>query len=205
MTKPPKGVREFYDKTAREWADRWYADDSMLPLLRRFMALLLESPRVLDLCCGAGYESGRMAALGAQIVGIDLSGESIAIARDRNPALTFHEEDMLNDYDYTGPVDAVVCIAGLVHLSWEQLRCAFERMDAVLRPGGRLLLVIREGVGRQAERSDVVIDGECYDRAFYAHTLDELRETSAGMFAYEQELADTGPSVWRNYVFCKPE
>ena len=49
-----KGVRDYYDRTAAEWAERWYADDAMLPLLRAFLAELPENPLVLDLCCGAG-------------------------------------------------------------------------------------------------------------------------------------------------------
>ena len=143
--------------------------------------------------------------LGAQVAGIDLSPESIAIARERNPELVFYVDNMLNDYSYIGPKDAVVCIAGLVHLPAEQLRAAFERMDAVLAPGGRLLLVVREGTGRQTEQSDVVIDGESYDRAFFAHTQAELTEASAGMFVFEQELADPEPSLWRNIVLIKPK
>ena len=84
-----KGVKEFYDRTAADWADKWYADEAMLPLLRKFMAYLPEKPRVLDLCCGAGYESRRMAGLGAEVVGIDLSPASIEIACERNPELEF--------------------------------------------------------------------------------------------------------------------
>lgn len=52
MTK--KGVREFYDKTARKFADEFYADEENLPVLRDFVAALPPGPRVLDLCCGAG-------------------------------------------------------------------------------------------------------------------------------------------------------
>ena len=90
MSKAIKGIKEFYDITAAGWADQWYADDSQLPLLKQFLDMLPQYPRVLDLCCGAGYESMRMAKLGANVVGIDLSPESIAIAKQRNPDLKFH-------------------------------------------------------------------------------------------------------------------
>lgn len=199
-----KGVRDFYDKTASQWADKWYADDSMLPMLRAFLAELPENPRVLDLCCGAGYESMRMAALRARVIGIDLSENSIAIARERNPGLEFHVDDMLGDYAYIGTVDGIACIAGLVHLPVEQLQTAFQRMSAVLKPGGRALFTVRDGVGYLPERSEVEIDGECYDRAFYAHTLEELQQASAGMLAFEREIADSEPSPWRSYIFRKP-
>ncbi len=198
-----KGVREYYNKTASLWADKWYADDSMLPTLRVFMNELSAQPRVLDLCCGAGYESMRLEALGAQVVGIDLSESSIAIAKEKNPGIEFHVDDMLADYSYIGSVDGIACIAGVVHLPVEQLRAAFTRMSTVLKPGGKVLLVVREGVGRLAAQSDVEIDGECYDRAFYAHDLAELTQESAGLLAFVREIPEEEPSPWRNYIFCK--
>lgn len=198
-----KGVREYYDRMAAEWAQRWYADGSMLPLLQAFLAGLPERSRVLDLCCGAGYESMRMAALGAEVVGLDLSGESIRIARERNPQLEFHIGDMLADYTALGPVDGVVCIAGLVHLPQELLQLAFRRMAEAMNPGGRALIVVRDGTGRLQHQSDVVIDGESYDRSFYAHTLAELTAASAGLLRFVQELPGDEPSPWRNYIFVK--
>lgn len=204
MSDAKKNVRDYYDKTAAEWAEKWYADDSTLPLLQAFMRLLPARPTILDLCCGAGYESMRLRALGAEVMGLDFSEASIAIARERNPDLTFIVGDMLSDYSHIGMVDAIVCIAGLVHLPTEQLRTAFERMNAVLKPGGRALFVVRDGVGRQANSSDVIVDGECYDRDFYAHTLEELVQESAGIFAFDQEIPEQEPSIWRNYIFVKP-
>ena len=204
MSDARKNVRDYYDKTAADWAKKWYADDSTLPLLRAFMSLLPARPRILDLCCGAGYESMRLHALGVEVMGLDFSEASIAIARGRNPGLTFLVGDMLKHYSGVGPVDAMVCIAGLVHLPAEQLRTAFIRMNAVLKPGGQALFVVRDGVGRQANSSDVIVDGDCYDRAFYAHTLEELVQESAGIFAFDQEIPEQEPSIWRNYAFVKP-
>lgn len=113
-----KDVRDFYNKTANQWADQFYADAENLPVLTDFMSRLPHGPRVLDLCCGAGYDS--------------------------------------------------VCLAGLVHLPAEKLRTAFARMGEVMQAGGSLLLTIRDGQGRIDKMSDVVVDGEEYDRSFYA-------------------------------------
>jgi len=198
-----RNVQDYYDKTAHEWAEKWYNDDAMLPLLSEFMKELPCKPRMLDLCCGAGYESMRMARLGADVVGIDFSGECIRIARDRNPEILFYEDDMLCDYGYIGKVDAVVCIAGLVHLPVDKLRKAFERMGAVLKDGGQALFIVREGIGRQSGASDVVVDGELYDREFFAHTREELSQEGKGIFVFKREIPDEEPSIWKNYVFQK--
>lgn len=80
-----KDVREFYNKAARQWADQFYADADNLPVLTDFMSKLPSGPRVLDLCCEAGYDSMRLSRMDASVMGIDLSEESIAIAKEKNP------------------------------------------------------------------------------------------------------------------------
>ena len=196
-----KDVRDFYNKTARQWADQFYAEDENLPVLAEFMSRLPHGARVLDLCCGAGYDSMRLSQMGASVVGIDISEASISIAKERNPDIPFYVGDMLEDYRYIGNVDAIVCLAGLVHLPAEKLRAAFARMGEVMKAGGSLLLTIRDGKGRIDRMSDVVVDGEEYDRSFYAHNLEELQEHAHGRFRFDRVIGDPAESIWVNYVF----
>ena len=149
----------------------------------------------------AGYDSMRLEHLGAHVAGLDLSEESIAIARMKNPGISFYVGNMLEDYRYIGKVNAIICLAGLVHLPVDQLRMAFKRMAEVMDAGGRILLMVRDGESRFDKMSDVVIDGEAYDRAFYAHTLEELRSQSEGLFVFDHEIGSAKPSIWVNYVF----
>ncbi|MBP3701904.1 MAG: class I SAM-dependent methyltransferase [Lachnospiraceae bacterium] len=196
-----KDVKDFYNKTAHQWAEKFYADDENISVLADFMSRLPHGSRVLDLCCGAGYDSMRLAQMGHRVVGIDLSEESVAIARERNPQIPFYVDNMLEDYRYIGKIDAIVCLAGLVHLPAERLRTAFERMADVLDVGGSILLMVRDGEGRVDRMSDVVVDGEEYDRSFYAHNLEELKEYSAGLFVFDRVIGDPEESIWVNYVF----
>lgn len=196
------GTVEYYDKTAAQWAERGYAPEAELECLREFLDMLPSGARVLDLCCGAGYETGRIAGLGYEAVGIDFSEESLKIAREKNPAIPFYREDMLRDYSYIGAVDAIAVIAGLVHVETAQLPLAFEQMGRVLRRGGRLLVSVREGTGKLAERSRFEIEGVAYDRNFIAHTLEELETAAEGLFSYQCELP-SDMRVWKNYVFSR--
>ena len=59
-----KGIEDYYNKTASEWAEKWYQNETMLPLLKKFMELFNIVPRILDAGCGAGYESMRLSRLG---------------------------------------------------------------------------------------------------------------------------------------------
>ena len=138
------------------------------------------------------------------MVGIDFSEESLLIAREKNPAITFYNDNLLNDYSYIGKVDAIVIIAGLVHIENSDLRTAFLRMHSVLNDNGRIFMSVREGVGKIPERSLTTIDGEEYDRNFIAHTLDELTEASKGLFSFSEEMGVDG-TVWHNYVFKRED
>ena len=194
-----KGTRDFYDRTAPDWAARGYANDD-IPCLADFARTYAPGGRALDLCCGCGYDAHRLHALGCDVVGIDFSEESLKIAREKNPDLTFYNDDILNDYAYVGQVDAVIVIAGLVHIEAEKLPLAFSRMRAVVKDGGGLFVTVREGRGRMEERSVTVIDGEIYDRNFIGHTKDELVRAADGLFRFEQEMGWDGTD-WHNYIF----
>jgi len=69
------GCKEFYDKTAARWAQNGYTEEAEPVCMDEFCALLPSGGRVLDLCCGAGYESFRLRRRGFEPVGLDLSGE----------------------------------------------------------------------------------------------------------------------------------
>ncbi|MDE5892477.1 MAG: class I SAM-dependent methyltransferase, partial [Acetatifactor sp.] len=148
------------------------------------------------------YESRRIADLGYEAVGIDFSAESLEIARQKNPTISFYQEDMLCDYSYIGAVDAIIVIAGLVHVETEKLPLAFEQMRKVLKEDGKLLVSIREGIGKMEDRSLCEIEGVQYDRNFIAHTLEELKKAAEGLFSYQCEMK-SDMQVWKNYVFSR--
>lgn len=195
-----KNTADFYNATALDWAKSGYSDEAEIPALLDFAKRYPSGSRFLDLCCGCGYDSARIHALGYEVVGIDFSEESLKIAKERSPDILFYSENLLNDYSYIGKVDAIFVIAGLVHIETDQLRQAFSRMHDVVKENGGLFITIREGKGKLLDRSLTVINGEEYDRNFIAHTLDELVDEAAGLFNLLQEVGHDG-TVWHNYIF----
>ena len=194
-------TKAFYDKTAASWAESGYGEDSV-PSLLEYAKGFPAGSRFLDLCCGCRYDSARVHALGYDVVGIDFSEESLKIARERNPGITFLGKDLLNDYSCIGEVNAVFVIAGLVHVEPEKLRQAFQRMAAVVKSGGGLFMTVWEGEGKIERMSLRVVDGETYDRRFFGHTLDELKDAARGLFTFVREVGRDG-TPWRNYIFSR--
>lgn len=60
MSEEVKGVKDFYNAAADDWANEWYSNETMLPLLQKFLSLFNNKPYILDAGCGAGYESMRL-------------------------------------------------------------------------------------------------------------------------------------------------
>jgi len=197
-----KSTVDFYDKTAADWAAKGYGTEPEIPCMFDFARQFPTGSRFLDLCCGCGYETRRLYDLGYQVSGLDFSAGSLAIAKAKNPDIAFYLGNMLEDYSFVGSMDAIFCIAGLVHVENDQLPLAFKRMSDVVKAGGGLFLTIREGNGKLPERSLVTIDDEDYDRNFIAHTLAELTDAASGLFSFVEEVGWDG-SPWHNYIFRK--
>lgn len=198
------GCKEFYDKTAASWAEKGYLDAAEPVCMDEFCALLPVGGRVLDLCCGTGYESFRLHRRGFQPVGLDFSEASLAVAQEKNPEVPFFQGNMLNPYPQVGVVDGIICIAGLVHVENRDLPLAFQRMSEVLKPGGYLLASVRYGTGRMEERSVTEIDGETYDRKFIAHNEEELSAAMGEDFTLVREMP-SNLKIWAYYLFQKIE
>lgn len=196
------GCREFYDRTAARWAERGYPDEAEPVCMDEFCALLPAGGRVLDLCCGAGYESFRLRRRGFRPVGLDFSEASLTIAREKNPDVPFFRGNMLEPYPRVGPVDGIICIAGLVHVENPDLPLAFRRMGEVLKHGGYLLASVRYGTGRMEDRSVTEIDGQSYDRNFIAHNEAELAAAMGGDFTLVREMP-SDLKIWAYYLFQK--
>lgn len=193
-----KTLIDYYDDHANAWAEKWYADNTLLPYLQSFVKLLPQNARVLDLCCGAGYESMRLSKLGVNVIGADLSKQSIALAREKNPTIDFFVKDMLKSYRDLGLFDGLVCIAGLVHLPEEKLAVAFENMHDVLKTNAPLLIVVKNG---DKIIKSITVDNTEYAREFYCYTLDKIKQHSKQYFELLEELPSSDD--WRYYILRK--
>jgi SAM-dependent methyltransferase len=122
--------------------------------------------QVLDVGCGPGRHSLALARRGIDVVGVDLSEEFVALARDAATAekLPAHfEVGDVRDLAFDGAFDAVICLCqgGFGLLGGRDEPRAFERIAAALRPGGRLALTAFSAVF--AVR--FLEDGETFDPA----------------------------------------
>jgi trans-aconitate methyltransferase len=93
--------------------------------------------RIIDLGCGAGQLTARIAESGAVVTGIDRSPEMIAQARANFPELDF-QLGAATDFTVPEPVDAVFSNAVLHWI--RDARAAAQCVARALKPGGRFVL-----------------------------------------------------------------
>jgi trans-aconitate methyltransferase len=92
--------------------------------------------RVLDLGCGTGHLTARLAEAGAVVVGLDRSAEMLHQARAAYPHLAFVEGDA-RTFSFAEPFDAVFSNAAL---HWVRPpEAVAERVAAALKPDGRFV------------------------------------------------------------------
>ena len=103
--------------------------------------------RILDLGCGTGHLTAKIAEAGAHVIGVDRSPEMIAQAREKYPALRFEVMDARN-LALDGFLDAVFSNATL-HWIKEPER-VLTGIAKVLKPGGRFVAEFG-GKGNTAE------------------------------------------------------
>jgi SAM-dependent methyltransferase len=97
-----------------------------------------QSHWALDVGCGEGALAGELAAVVPHVVGLDVHAPSLAVARAATPGVHWVRGDITAHPLRPGTFDLVTGVASLHHVD---AATSLRAMAALLRPGGRLVLV----------------------------------------------------------------
>lgn len=154
-----------YDSKRYALVNRW--DPSHLKRIDRLLPLSA-GDRVLEVGCGRGHLTGRLADRGIDAIGIDANPRAAEVAgSDR--IMTMRAETLEFD-DAT--FDAVVSIHAIEHLP--QLDAAVAEMARVLKPGGQALYIYpaEPVMGLYAVPTSIILYGTPFKaRAVHCHKL----------------------------------
>lgn len=142
-------TREGYDATAAAYAERFHDHIDGKPfelgMLNAFASAVGAGGRVADVGCGTGATTAKLAGLGCDVIGIDLSDGMLREARRLNPQLDFRAGSM-SALDFPDDAFAGVCAwYSTIHIPDEHLPAVFAEFRRVLVSGGHLLLAFQVG------------------------------------------------------------
>ncbi len=132
-------------------------------LTESVMAYLEQANHILDLGCGQGHDSIRLARAGFQVTGVDISENAIVVARERaeveNLKIDFRQMDMSLGLGFPdSSFDVVLANLSLHYFSLEHTEFVLQEMKRILEPQGILCLHVNsseEGKKRRANGSIV--------------------------------------------------
>jgi SAM-dependent methyltransferase len=117
-------------------ADAEY-EEQILPLIEHHAR---GARRVLDIGCGEGQVSRRIASHGAHVVGVDPTASQIRVARGRGGSAQFVRARAEHLPCGDASFDTVVLCLALEHV--DPFEAAIDEVARVLVPGGRFLLLL---------------------------------------------------------------
>lgn len=200
-------TQEWQGRVGKSWAAEWQRTDRSFAhltaeLVRRLCEL--ESRRALDVGCGAGELSLVMArrAPGAQVLGVDVSPDLVAVARQRSAGLA-NVRFALADASVWQPApdarpDLVMSRHGVMFFA--DPVAAFRNLHRACAPGARLTFSCFRGIGHNPFFAEV---GGLLPASAVEPPSDPY---APGPFAFadcgrvERILAEAG---WRD-ITCKP-
>lgn len=126
------------------WSERYDEPGNPIVELEQPAVWSLVEPlppgRALDAACGTGRHARRLAELGHEVLGVDLTPEMVERAAASVPAASFAEADLRALPADDASFDLVVCGLALSHLG--DLGAGVAELARVLRPGGRLVVSV---------------------------------------------------------------
>lgn len=180
-----------------------------MPVVMAMAGVLRQGARMLDVGCGNGFTCGEFLKRGIEVVGIDLSEEGIALAREKYPLGRFEilsADDNLATRLGSAQFDLVVSTEVVEHLyaprKWAQ--GCFE----VLEPGGRLVCttpyhgyfknLLLSLLGKWDSHANPLWDGG-HIKLWSPRTLTRLLE-EAGFINIQFRGAGRFPGLWMTMV-----
>ena len=134
------GVAGWYDQLVGESGSEYHRE-VVLPGAMRMLAAR-PGQTAIDLACGQGVLCRLLASAGVETTGVDASASLIEAARSRGPASIRYSVGDARDLSFLSPdsFDRATCILAVQNIN--PIGPVFDSVARVLRPGGRLVIVM---------------------------------------------------------------
>ena len=210
MKKIIQDTQNSYDQVAKEYAEKFKDEMDDKPFDRDCLDRLAREVGALgpicDMGCGPGQIARYLHRQGVDTLGVDLSPRMVEEAQRLNPAIPFHQGDMLALPDPDNSWGGIAAFYCIIHVPREQIVDALREMKRVLKPGGVLLVTFH--IGDEIKHLDDWWEKPVnLDFAFYYPEEMENWLKDAGYALVETLVREPNPEVEvatrRAYMFAR--
>lgn len=162
-----------YNKTADKYHENFKEEIAQKEydrlLLDRFSGLLRDHSMICDAGCGPSGHIGKyLVDRGHKITGIDISDRCIEIATSYNPDIVFKKMDMMHTNFDDASFDGIISFYSIIYTPKEYVNRIFAEFNRILKPNGKLLIVIKKGT------AEGFIDDDWYEgnKVYFTHFVE---------------------------------
>ena len=197
-----RDLKATYDQIARGWFEDHRDDSWWKPTLDQFASHLQEGGTVLDVGCASGIASKYLQEKGFQVLGVDLSGEQLKIAKQEVPGADFKVVDIQspNEVKSLPMVQGILAKAVFLHIPKAKVLEVMRKLNERLEPGGYFSVQVKEKKANGQEEEMVTEHdyGYDYQRFFSYYTLPEVEELfrQCGLSIVSKEVITPTKTSW---------
>lgn len=131
-----------YDTLAESYAKEFFEPSEHID---DFLKLIPLKGKILDVGCGVGVDSEYMISNGFDVIGVDLSGKMLSLAKQRFPRGDFRLGDMrkLTFQDFY--FDGIFASFSLIHIPKKDLSGLLIKLGRMLKETGAIHIALQEG------------------------------------------------------------
>ncbi len=141
-------------------------------ILDEFSSYFSKDSIVCDAGCGpSGHITGYIFNKGIDIIGIDISEKCVEIAQKINPLIKFERGDISRlGYD-DNYFDGIISYYSIIYTPKKFIPSILNEFKRILKPGGYLLLVVKEGSEEGFQNELIGIEAEIYFTLFNKYEI----------------------------------
>ena len=153
---------KLYDSVVDDYVSTFFEDRTDAPWLNDFCERVSVGGHILDVGCGPGNFAAYLVSKGFSVTGIDISKKMIERARELVPDATFQVMNCAHLELQGDTFDGVLIAYSLLHLPRADALKSLAECVRVMRQGGILCLMLKEGQGEHSCPAALAPGKQCF-------------------------------------------